>query len=505
MRHRSARFLTLLACGLASGTASADPDHTYLEEGGIVLFEVEDAEPADGWELKTDLADYEGSGFFEWTNRDYHSVSSAGQGSITYHFRIQTPGNYQMRWRSQIALGDESTESNDSWIRLATGEDVPENPPMDGWTKVYMSTLGRWDWTSQRAVHEVGHSVRQYFAQGDHTLEISGRSRGHAIDRIALYRYQDVQYNANEINDWPLSSIVKGDGTVVVPDDTDAEEPVAEEPDPEENSPEVPVIRENLFTADAFWNERTNNECVDNTLALPASAILSFNPSDSENIYTSAEYLSISASESVLLVKFDMSLVPVAGNAAIEYSTGEQSSNGSIRYSLGSHSNWPEDSEGHVLPPDEMVELALAAGGWENDSRHQSVLPVQLLPSHVNTIMISSSDVDGDPLDIFANAASTLAPRLLITGDDNFCQNWEDNVNANNVPVEPPAEVDESPEPEPENEVTPPETEEEPDTTQAPETRKDSKGGSLSWLVLLTLSTSLLRKFVGRSRSKRST
>ncbi len=502
MHHRPASALIPLLCGLATGTVWADPDHTYLEEDGIILFEVEDALPPEGWALKTDEPDYRGSGYFEWTGPDSFPLSSAGKGTITYHFRIQTPGNYQVRWRSRIVIGESNTEANDSWIRLATGVDVPEEQPLDGWTKVYMNTLGSWTWTSKTVDH-VGDPIRQYFSQGDHTLEISGRSIGHAIDTIALYRYEDVNYNANRIENWELSSVVTGDGTVVDPNhSTDPEGETGEETgeeteqeteegtgeeETEETTPPVSVDRENLYIADDSWEQIINNECIDNTLALPASAIMAFDPSDSASAYRQGEYLTVSSETSTLLARFDLSLVPQASSAVIEYSTGALPADGSLRYALASHSDWPGE-DGTAAKPEMMLSLSQSSGGWNADARMQSTLPAELLGNAVHTIMISS-DTGSDPLEIYSQHSSELLPRLLLSGDSDFCVDWQANVDAQNAPVEPPPEV---------NEVVPPETDEtdnepevttpsEPDETETAESRKSSSGGSLSWLSLLAL------------------
>ena len=199
MRPRSTIFSTMLVCLCVAEGAIADADRMYLEEDGIVLFEVEDIVPAEGWQLRTDIEEYDGNGYFEWTGPNAFPVSSAGLGTTTYHFRIETAGNYQFRWRSYIAIGESNTEHNDSWVRLTTGEDIPEQHPLDGWTKVYMNNSNSWSWSSNTVDH-VGEPIRQYFIQGDHTVEISGRSNGHGIDRIALYRYEDVPYNTSVIN-----------------------------------------------------------------------------------------------------------------------------------------------------------------------------------------------------------------------------------------------------------------------------------------------------------------
>ena len=483
MYLRTASALTLLACGTVAGTAIADPDYTYLEKDGIILFESEDGSADTGWQLQTELDDYHGSGYLVWTGPDSFPLSSAGKGNITYHFRIETAGNYQLLLRSRINSGESNTESNDSWVRLSTGSDVPEEEPLDGWTKLFMNTLGEWTWSSKTVDH-VGRPLRQYFAQGDHTIEISGRSIGHAIDRIALFNYEEVAYNSNLVNDWELSSVVTGDGTVVDPDET----PDPVDPDVIEPEEPVEVALENLVAMNDTWTATLNNVCTGNTLALPASSNRSVNPVDSTTGYTMGEYLTVSPGESSVLTKFDLSLVPPITAARIEYSTGIDASDGTVFYSLGSHSEWPAEDGEDTLHPDAMTAMSQASGGWQVDTRYQSELPASLLTSELITIILSN-DEPSEPLSIFAYTEAERTPRLLLTGDDNFCANWQSNVDAHNAPVEPPPEIDEiaEPEPEPEPEVIP--------SVETPEAKTDSSGGGFtSWLSLMILSAGLFRR-----------
>ncbi len=91
-----------------------------------------------------------------------------------------------------------------------------------------------------------------------------------------------------------------------------------------------------------------------------------------------------------------------------------------------------------------------------------------------------SSDVtENESLDIFALFSSVLTPRLLLSGGDNFCLDWQANVTAFNAP----AEVVESPE------LTPPtsESESEVEIETEVESKTIAQGGFVSWLVLMAL------------------
>jgi len=525
MRPQYAQALSIIALTVASGTPLADvPERIYLEEDGIVLFEVEDAAAVDGWELKTDIDGFEGTGYFEWAGPNRFNHASAGAGTTTYHFRIPAAGNYQIRWRSYIAVGDNNTEHNDSWVRLPTGQNIPDEHPLDGWTKIYMNSLGNWSWTSVTVDHE-RLPVRQFLSEGDHTIQISGRSAGHAIDRILLYRYEDVNYNSRVVDTWNVSTAIAPDGTIF--ESTGLEEnttPVEntgleENTGPEENigpeeSESVSLV--NVALAPDTWQELQNYQCVGNTLALPSSDAVTFNPTNISNEYTTNTYAALTRDSSSLLLKFDTSLVPPADSAVLEYSTGTNVSDGELLYALGSHSVWRsgEPNVGdYTVPPQFLLELARASGGWAPYSRYHSSIQASAFTGSVATLIVSSQS-DTDPLEIFVESISELAPRLLLTGGDDFCANWQANVDAGNQPIQVVYEADEqtetnettlSNEVDDLDEVEENEVEAEVevdvdvdvDVEESQSTRRS--GGSAAWWMLLGLIVPLLTRIRYRS------
>jgi len=122
---------------------------------------------------------------------------------------VQTPGNYELRWRSYITEGNNATEANDSWVRFPTGRNISGQHALNGWTKVFMNQLNMWSW-SAKTVDNVGKPLRQFFSAGDHVIEISGRSHGHAIDRLVMYRYDTIKYSTNTFEAFAVSSTVGG-------------------------------------------------------------------------------------------------------------------------------------------------------------------------------------------------------------------------------------------------------------------------------------------------------
>jgi len=208
----------LVSAALVVGIVSFSSAHaaTFAEKNGVVMMEVESSKATGSWKLERSLKGYSGNGYYIWRGTDAFGKSTAGRGTITYTFRIQKAGNYQMRWRSRIGKGNSRTEHNDSWVRFPSGRDIKGQQALNGWTKVFMNTRDKWVWQSA-TVDNVGKPVRQYFSAGVHTVQISGRSSGHAIDKIALYRYADVPYSNSKFDSLPNSGTTNG-GPVVQPE-----------------------------------------------------------------------------------------------------------------------------------------------------------------------------------------------------------------------------------------------------------------------------------------------
>ena len=164
--------------------------------GGLILIEAESA-AADGWELATNAPGLSGSGFLRWTKPG--QGRKAGEGVLSYSFRIATAGNYQFLWRTRLPDPKNRPETpdpdgNDSWVRFSGGADVPGQRAFGGeWRKVAL--LGHpegWSW-STHADHGPPHPaapVCRTFEPGEYRVEICGRSSGHMIDQIALKRFE---------------------------------------------------------------------------------------------------------------------------------------------------------------------------------------------------------------------------------------------------------------------------------------------------------------------------
>ncbi len=192
----------------------------YQENGGLVNIEMESSNYiATFWRLNTDLDGFTGKGFLVWKGSD--SFNEPGKGLLSYKVNVQKTGTYRFVWKSYITDGHDPTEFNDSWLRIADathfygkkgnghivyprgssqdplpGPDGQENnhpagSSTDGWFKIYMNTADEWAWLSSTSDHDA-HAIYAVFEEpGEYTIEISGRSKGHGIDKFVMF-HSDV-------------------------------------------------------------------------------------------------------------------------------------------------------------------------------------------------------------------------------------------------------------------------------------------------------------------------
>lgn len=178
----------------------------YVEENGYVVIYAEDLDiTGTDWEVATSVAGYTNSGYLRWAGANF--FNTPGNGTISATIRITNPGTYRFQWRSKVGQGIDSTEHNDSWLRFPDASDfygqktgstvypigsgktpIPNGAGADGWFKVFLSGTTNWTWATATSDND-GHPIYVDFdTPGVYTMEISGRSFDHLIDRIVLYQ-----------------------------------------------------------------------------------------------------------------------------------------------------------------------------------------------------------------------------------------------------------------------------------------------------------------------------
>ncbi|MEM9935523.1 MAG: Ig-like domain-containing protein [Bacteroidota bacterium] len=201
---------------------------THEEVNGIVMIEAESISPVDGWVIENSLNEYSGSGYIKWDGSD--QFNNPGQGIMSYSIQVNTPGRYRVNWKSRIAIGTNGTEHNDSWLRFPDASDFygqrgsskvypkgtgktpnPKGNSGDGWLKVFMNEVNKWAWAAYTSDHDAHEIFVEFDTPGIYTLEISGRSNGHAIDRVVLY--SDSISGAEATSDQQPETPCTGGGT----------------------------------------------------------------------------------------------------------------------------------------------------------------------------------------------------------------------------------------------------------------------------------------------------
>ncbi len=176
----------------------------YIEEDGIIAIELESAGEYFDWSVDTIIDGYLGSSYLRYSGPNY--FGSPGNSLLTFKINISTTGTYRFQWRSRIAQGNSNTDHNDNWLRIPDATafygkignstvyphgsgmtPTPNGAGSNGWFKVYQNQTNNWTWDASTSDNDPHPIFAEFDSAGIYTIEISGRSQGHAIDRFVLY------------------------------------------------------------------------------------------------------------------------------------------------------------------------------------------------------------------------------------------------------------------------------------------------------------------------------
>lgn len=187
---------------------TSDTTIYFNEVNGLVVAEIESLKPTGSWVERADRPGFTGTSFFEWTGPDL--FGEPGSGILNYIIKINTPGTYKFQWHNKVGHGSNPTEANDSWLRIPDADrfyGLPYNKPnntdtilphgvcidncphgagKDGWFKAFTSGATAWAWgayTSDSDAHDI---YAEFDTPGFYTVQISGRSKHHLLDRFVL-------------------------------------------------------------------------------------------------------------------------------------------------------------------------------------------------------------------------------------------------------------------------------------------------------------------------------
>ncbi len=241
--------------GLISGTVSSGGGNTgpFEEQNGLVVIEAESGTLVPTW---TETTAGGATGILAGSTH----LSTQNGGTIPYEITVATPGVYRFNWRSFYSGGN-PTEENDNWLRFPNDNDVwffgyngaptdeaslianvssanpteivfpigssritptttPNGAGSNGYFKIFRSggVSEVYDWQAKTSDFDPmnsngSHDVYVWFVNpGTYTMEISERSAGHAIDRIALYKLDNGALSDAQLTAAPESNRTGGAG-----------------------------------------------------------------------------------------------------------------------------------------------------------------------------------------------------------------------------------------------------------------------------------------------------
>lgn len=176
----------------------------FEEKNGIAILEME-SKLAGSWKKESITGASANSAL---AYRGNNSFSNPDNSTINYSVRINSPGTYRFIWRNKIgviASTKPTTEHNDSWLKINASDfyglkgshkvypggsgksPVANGTTSGGYFKIYTGTID-WSWTALTSDND-GHLIYATFNQpGVYSILVGGRSNGHIIDRMVLYK-----------------------------------------------------------------------------------------------------------------------------------------------------------------------------------------------------------------------------------------------------------------------------------------------------------------------------
>ncbi len=178
----------------------------FEEVNGMVVIETESLDiSGTDWILETTVPGYTGTGYIEWRGQNY--FNTPGNGVVETSITINTPGTYRVQWRNRVGFGTNSTEHNDTWLKFPDADDfygekaggsrvypkgsgktpVPNGGGAAGWFKAWAGGALNWSWSTFTSDNDPHAIYAQFDNPGIYTLQISGRSQYHQVDRIVMF------------------------------------------------------------------------------------------------------------------------------------------------------------------------------------------------------------------------------------------------------------------------------------------------------------------------------
>ncbi len=212
-------------------TNNTDGECEFEEVNGIAVMEAESNVIPSQWSVS--LKNQES--FIEWIDEEF--FGTPGEGTITYKVSFSKTGLYRLQWRNKINQGTDKSQNNDTWLKMPNNQNVvffgykgnndasasdveselsknsdkivfPKGTDLgndaagskDEWLKIYTNNAG-WTWETNTNDETPFHVYVKINNPGVYELNISGRAKFHAIDKIVLYH---IDTHGNGLSDESL-------------------------------------------------------------------------------------------------------------------------------------------------------------------------------------------------------------------------------------------------------------------------------------------------------------
>ncbi len=181
-----------------------DPGCPFVEEDGLLIIEAESAENYDEAQFTLGTGDVgttspTGAGYLRYNGPD-HFGAQVPEHTIAYKIKINNPGVYQFVWRNvrdpQATTGD---AANDGWLYIKDngvrfyGMKNGNEYTLTKHTKLWVQK-SNFVYECYGETHAGGSKINgmsiwaDFPVAGEYTIEYGGRSKGHSVDRLVLYK-----------------------------------------------------------------------------------------------------------------------------------------------------------------------------------------------------------------------------------------------------------------------------------------------------------------------------
>lgn len=197
------------------------PECDFEAVNGIVVIEAESLPLNEDWRTGTDGA----ITYIEWNGPSHNNDPT--HGVMAVDVRISEPGRYQLQWYTQIGMGTNATEHNDSWVKFPDADDYyglkgdagaevrrywkpacedqtfvssilalpqvsevtcAQGSTRDGWMKVYSSGAQDWRWSARTSDNDASNVMAEFATAGVYTFTMAARADFSRYDRIVLHQ-----------------------------------------------------------------------------------------------------------------------------------------------------------------------------------------------------------------------------------------------------------------------------------------------------------------------------